>query len=199
MAKYTSKIYRDKKGNRQTVLSGGEMDVQSGATLKLLDTTALAATSTELNRVADVSGRLVAAGSALTVTEALHDGKTVLLDTAAGSTITLPAATGSGMKLRFVVSVKPTSNQHRLNVVGNDQFEGQINLLDMDGSAQASFAALDGADNDRIDMNGTTKGGQIGDWIELQDTLADKWTVIGFGVVPAGSNPATPFATGAVS
>jgi hypothetical protein len=31
-------------------------------------------------------------GATLSVTEALHDGKTVLLDTAAGSVITLPAA-----------------------------------------------------------------------------------------------------------
>lgn len=160
---------------------------------------ALTATATELNRATDVSGRLVAAGSTLTLTETTHEGKIICLDTAAGSTITLPAATGSGAKYKFVVTVAPSSNQHRINVVGDDAFVGSANLLDRDGSAQAAFSAASGSDVDRINMNGTTQGGLIGDTVEIIDVLADRWHVFAQLVVPAGSNPATPFATGQVS
>lgn len=199
-------VYRDSSGNEIMTIDAAnrKLSLPSGATIDMAGTTQIGgttvnATAAEINRATDVSGRLVAAGSTLTVTEALHDGKTILLNQAAGCTITLPAASASGMRLRFVVTVKPTSNQHRINVVGDDKFEGQINLIDMDGVAQAAYAAIDSADNDQINLNGTTTGGQIGDFIVLEDVLADKWHVIGFGVVPAGSNPATPFATGQVS
>lgn len=169
----------------------------SGTDLAAID--GVIATPAEINRAADVSARLIAAGSSLTLTELAHDGKVVCLDTAAGSTITLPAATGSGMVLTFVVTVKPTSNQHRLNVVGNDEFCGSVNILDMDGSTQAAFGAVDGGDNDRFDLNGTTKGGQVGDWVQLVDMSTDNWCIRGQLVCPTGSNPATPFATGQVS
>lgn len=157
----------------------------------------LTATATEINRACDVSARLVAAGSTLAVTVAAHDGKTILLDTAAGSTCTLPAATGSGARIRFAVSVKPTSNQHRITVTGNDAFYGSINILDLDAAAQAAYAA--GSDADQLNLNGTTTGGQIGDFVTVEDVAADKWQVFGQAVCPAGSNPATPFATGQVT
>lgn len=140
----------------------------------------------------------LAAGSAITLTSA-HFNRTIVLDTAAGSTVTLPAAIGSGGRIELVVSIKPTSNQHRINVVGNDEFVGSVNILDVDAAAQGAFAALDGVDNDRCDLNGTTKGGQVGDRIQLVDVLTDNWQISGQLVCPAGSNPATPFTTGAVS
>lgn len=54
-----------------------------------------------------------AAGSALTVTAAMA-GKIIQLDTAAGSTCTLPAASGSGRTWRFAVTVLATSNSHKI-------------------------------------------------------------------------------------
>lgn len=199
-------VYHEQGGNRQVIASGGsldvesggEIDVESGGSLKLAGT-AISATAAEINRVADTSARLVAGGSTLTLTEAAHDGKVIALDTAAGTTITLPAATGSGAKFTFVVTVKPTSNQHRINVVGNDEFVGSVNILDADAAAQAAYAAADAGDADQLDLNGTTKGGLVGDWLEVIDILADNWHVRGQLVCPAGSNPATPFATGQVS
>lgn len=162
-----------------------------------IGSTALAATAAEINRAADVSTRLVAGGSSLAVNADTHDGKTILLDTAAGTTITLPAATGSGAKFRFVVTVAPSSNQHRINVTGNDAFVGTINMIDLDAAATSTFAA--GSDADQINLNTTTTGGKIGDWIEVQDCLADRWHVMGQLQVPSGSDDATPFATGQVS
>lgn len=155
------------------------------------------ATAVEINRMADVSARLVAAGASLTLTAASHSDRVVALDTAAGSTITLPAATGTGMRFKFVVTVKPTSNQHRIDVVGSDAFFGSVNILDADSTAQAAYAA--GTDADRFDMNGTTKGGQVGDTVELIDMVSGKWQISGQLVCPAGSNIASPFTTGAVT
>jgi len=98
---------------------------------------------------------------------------------------------------QFFVGTTVTSNQYRFNVTGNDAYFGIINMLDLDGSAAAGFAA--GADADQIDLNGTTKGGVKGDWLVFRDVAADTWQVWGSLQVPAGSNPATPFATGQVS
>ena len=99
------------------------MAVYNGQTLSHLKAenitfggTAINATAAEINRTCDVSARLVAAGATLTVTTALHDNKTILLDTLAGSVCTLPAASGSGARFKFVVKAKATSNSHKIQV-----------------------------------------------------------------------------------
>lgn len=195
MAFEQPKVYKTNNGDKMVVASGGEVDVESGGSFKLAGT-AVAASAAELNRATDVSGRLVAAGATLTITEALHDGKTVLLDTAAGSTITLPAATGSGAKFRFLVTVAPTSNQHRIDVVGNDAFFGTA-IMATDDAADLVKAFEAGADADRFDMNGTTKGGTVGDVVELEDMAADKWHIN--AVLKGTGTEVTPFTTGAVT
>lgn len=156
--------------------------------------TQLLATALELNRAADVSTRLIAAGASLAVTVAAHDGKTILLDTAGGSTCTLPVAAATGARVRFAVTVRPSGGSHIIKV-GNasDFIAGQINMLDLDATAQGAFQG-DGAADDTITINNTTTGGAIGDYIELEDTKANIWTVVhGALTVPVGSNIADPF------
>jgi hypothetical protein len=158
------------------------------------DGTAAATTSTavELTRTCDVSTRSVAAGGTLTLTEVAHEGRTILLDTAAGSVVTLPAPT-VGARFRFLVSVKPTSNFHQIKVAAATDFMGgSVNILDNDAAAQGAYAADSTAD-DNIQLNGTTTGGQVGDWIEVEGLTSTIWAVRGNLVVPAGSNPADPF------
>lgn len=150
------------------------------------------ATKAELNRVADVSARLVSVGgTALTLTVADHSDKIIMLDhSAAASTVTLPAATGTGAVFRFLVKAVNTNN-HLIKVVGDDVMKGLIWSLDNDSNAATGYAAS-GTD-DTITLNGTTTGGQIGDWIELVDLAADTWAVKGAVMVPAGSNVADMF------
>lgn len=176
-------------------------------TVSLAAQTSGAATVTIPDR-AGVSGLMqvepqapVAGGSSLSVTAAAHANRTLLFDTAAGTAFVLPAATGSGVKFRFVVSVAPTSNQHRITCTGDDRFAGVIHVLDRDAAAQTAYFAAVGTDNDRIDMPfaNLEKGGQVGDWIEVQDVKADFWAVTGSLQCVAGQNPASPFATGAAS
>lgn len=155
--------------------------------------TDLAATATELNRVADVSTRLVAAGSSLSVTLAAHSDKVVLLDTAAGSVVTLPAASGSGARFYLPVSVTATSNSHIVKVANASDFmTGFIDILDLDGTTISSYKG-DGAADDTVTMNRTTTGGFIGDWVECLDYKANLWLVRGKLTCAAGSNPADPF------
>lgn len=143
-------------------------------------------------------GTIVAGGSTLTIDPLLHDGRVVALDTAAGTTITLPAATGSGLSLRLVVTVTPTSNQHRIDVVGNDAYFGTIVAdTDADSADLATVTWAAPSDADRIDMNGTTKGGRKGDYIDLIDMVADGWHVS--GMIQASGTEVTPFTTGAIT
>jgi len=81
-----------------------------------------------------------------------------------------------------------TSN-HVIKVANSsDVMKGQIDILDNDSNALTAYSAS-GTD-DTITLNGTTTGGQIGDWIEVQDIAANTWAVRGKLVCPAGSNVA---------
>src|SRR5882672_7294235 len=59
-----------------------------------------------------------AAGATKTLT-ASNAGQIILLDTAGGSVVTLPAATGSGNTFRFLVSVLATSASHKVQVANS--------------------------------------------------------------------------------
>lgn len=157
---------------------------------ELTDLKDVTATAAELNRVADASGRIVTATAAtLTATETTHDGKTVVLNRAAGITVTLPAATGSGTRLRFYNAATVTSNNHIIQVVGNDVMKGTAWMTQ--DAADTAVAFETAADSDTITMNGSTKGGLIGDVIELEDVAADTWSVQCF--LQGTGTEATPF------
>lgn len=162
-------------------------------------TTGASGTTTAV--VATRNPAAIAAGSTLTISADTHGDRIVLLDTAAGSTITLPAATGSGLRVKFVVSITPTSNQHRINVTGDDAFFGTIVMSTDSDSADLAVVAWESgptvSDADRINLNGTTTGGDKGDWVEVIDIATDSWHVA--GTVTGTGAEATPFATGAVS
>ena len=144
-------------------------------------------------RNAATAARIVnLAATTLTITQALHDGRIIRLNhTGASSTVTLPDATGSGMEVTFIVgAVNPSSHIIKVPDASN-VIKGSANILDLDGTSQAAYPAT-GTD-DTITLNGTTTGGQIGDWVELVDIAADTWAVRAQLTVPVGSNPADPF------
>lgn len=152
------------------------------------------ATPSEINRVCDVSARLVPAGSTLTLTEALHGGKTICLDTAAGSVVTLPAASGSGARFYFVVTVIATSNSHKIQVANaSDTMIGMVlSVSDDAGFPVKGYTADATAGADTITLNRTTTGSTVkGEWFEVQDVAANKWNVR--GMIAATGTEATPF------
>lgn len=136
-------------------------------------------------------GAPVAAGATKTLTNAQHANKTILLDTVTGSVVTLPAATGSGDKFRFAVSVVPTSNSHKIQVANaNDSFVGILGVLTDGSNAVIAFAPTAG--DDTITLNRSTTGGTIkGEYIEIEDIAENVFAVRGF--IAASGTEATPF------
>lgn len=146
------------------------------------------ATAAQINNTAGAVNNANAA--TLTVTSA-DVNKAITLNRAAGVTVTLPAATGSGALYRFVVVTSVTSNGYILNVTGNDTIAGTATLFQDLGDTVVGFAAAAG--NNKITLNGTTTGGLKGAWVDLVDAAADLW--IARIVSDASGTEATPFST----
>ena len=141
------------------------------------------------------SPALVAGGATLTLTREEHDGKTMLWNTNTGGAFTLPLATGTGMKFRFVVSVVRSSGTYDIDCVGSDEFAGTCAIIDVDSAdATILFAAETGDNFVSISMSGTTSGlGAVGDWVELEDIATAVWAVK--GAIHADGTVITPFTT----
>ncbi len=116
--------------------------------------------------------------STVTITKADHSGRVVILDRAAGVTATLPASTGSGDKYRFYVKTTVTSNGDVIEVANaSDTMAGQITMGNTTGGAGWQEAA--GGTDDTLTMNGTTTGGIIGSYVEVEDITENVWRVHG--------------------
>ena len=110
----------------------------------------------------------------VTITRAAHAGRTVSLARADGVAVTLPAATGSGDRYKFIVKITFTSDG-TIKVVGNDTMIGTALLLTDTAAVMAGFAAS--SQNDTITLDGADTGGILGCTIDLQDIAADLWHV----------------------
>lgn len=140
---------------------------------------------------------VVVAGSTLAATQADHDGKTILLAALAGSVVTLPAALGSGCRIRAVVGVLATSVSHKVQVANaTDIIQGIVNIIDSDTAGTTTGFAT-AADSDTVTLNRSTTGSVIrGEWLEFEDIAAGLWVVR--GQLANTGNGGTPF-TAAVS
>lgn len=118
-----------------------------------------------------------------------HTGAVLLLNRAAGVTVTLPAATGSGAKFFFVVGTTVTSNSDKIQVTGDDVMTGTAIFAADAGDTAVMFETA--SDSDTITLNGSTTGGIKGDSIEVIDIAADTWWVRVIG--SATGTEATPF------
>ncbi|MEY9782277.1 hypothetical protein [Sinorhizobium fredii] len=131
---------------------------------------------------------LTAATLALTL--ATHAGATVVVDRAAGSTVTLPAAIGSGAKFKLVVKTTITSNSLIVKVANATDVMTGTALFGQD-AADTAVLFETAATDDTITMNGSTTGGIKGDIIELEDLASGLWGVTVRG--SATGTEATPF------
>lgn len=98
------------------------------------------------------------------------------LSAAAGLTVTLPAATGTGDKYTCLVITTVTSNSYIIQVANaTDKFYGGITTsTDVAGIAEL---AVDG--DDTITLNGSTTGGLIGSWFSFIDAGTGIWLLDG--------------------
>lgn len=177
-------------GNRFFVKSGGELDIESGGAFKL-GGVQVTATAAQINASANDASRYQAAGSALTLTAA-NSKQVVKLDTAAGSVVTLPAASGSGVRFRFLVTVLATTNSHIVKVANvSDAMQGIIFSMDDTAANAVAFAAVAGTD-DTVTLNRSTFGSvTIGEWFDVEDIAVNRWQVS--GMISNTGTPATPF------
>lgn len=138
-----------------------------------------------------VPAGVVAAGATKTLTS-INSGSIVALDTAAGSIVTLPAATGSGAMFRFVVTLLATSNSHIIKVANvSDAMQGYVFTMSDDPVTVKGFFAVAGT-SDTITLNRTTTGSVTkGEFIEIIDLATNVFQVRGF--TSSTGTEATPF------
>ena len=133
-------------------------------------------------------------GTTLTVSAALHAGRTVLLSNVAGCAVTLPAATGSGAKYRFVRTAALTSGSDVVSAAASELFAGYSILEDSGDSTPADatiFATVNASTNTWTNAF-SLGGGEIGDHFEVEDIATDRWAVKGF-IQAVLDSTASPF------
>ena len=163
--------------------------IDSGQTLD-----EVTATSTELNRAADTSARVVDATAAtLTVTEAEHDGKIITLNRAAGIAVTLPVPS-AGQWYRFIVQTTFTGAASIKSVAGTHIMIGHAYMGNDTDNSTVAWQSLAASTNDTIDLFGTANstGGIAGQYIEIMGLSTTVWEVRMF--CDAAGTEATPFA-----
>lgn len=123
---------------------------------------------------------VVVTAATLTLNRQNHSGGTVVINRAAGCTVTLPAATGSGDTYTVVVGTTVSSNSTKIQVANSsDTMAGHIVTGLATGAAGADFGEALTSTDDTITMNGTTTGGIAGSRVTLMDIADNLWLVDG--------------------
>lgn len=126
-----------------------------------------------------------------TIDRDTYAGKTILLNRAAGITVTLPAASGSGDVYNFVLQTAVTSNSTIIKVANATDVISGLCVQGSDGGAGAVLAWQTAATSDTITFNGSTTGGLKGDKVVLEDVASGLWSV---SIASAATGiEATPF------
>lgn len=160
------------------------------------DGAVVASTSVEIDSKCDRSAQTVSLTATDAITQAEHEGRVNIITGTAAATYTLPEATGSGDRYKFIMAEVNTNGTVFVTAdTTNCDIRGSLNILDADSNAQTAYPG--NASDDTITLNGTTTGGQIGDWIEFVDIATDVWHVMGQLVCPTGSNVADMFSSAA--
>lgn len=131
----------------------------------------------------------ITCGSTCTITTGMA-GSTILLNLAAGSVATLPAATGSGAHYNFVVTTTVSSNADKILAAStSDKLQGTA--IGWTGSTAKVFACLGNTSAIQMPFAGTQpSGGFLGDTFRYTDVGANLWQVD--SVYQAGTTPTTP-------
>lgn len=138
----------------------------------------------------DISSRLKSLTASTTLTTA-DAGKAIVLNAAAGLTVTLPAATGTGKVYEIFIGTTVTSNSYVIQVAdANHTIRGMVHTAD-DTATPVPGVWVAAATSDTITLDGSTQGGLIGDRIVLTDIAANVFQVT--GALKQSGTEATPF------
>ena len=130
--------------------------------------------------------------AAATTLTAKQSGALVLMDAAAGYTITLPVPV-KGMFFEFLQTVTQTSSTQKVITDASTTFLlGEVLTFTTATASPAGFA-FDGTTHVSIATNGTTSGGIIGTRFKVEALSATVWAIT--GVVVGSGTIVTPAAT----
>jgi len=114
------------------------------------------------------------------ITAAEHAGRLLYVTGTAAATYTLPAAGGTGDVYEFIIGEVNTNGTVIQVVNATDEFAGTLFQTDVDTSDTLISMPCLAADNfDTVTLNGTTKGGIVGDTIRFVDGAAGAWVISG--------------------
>ena len=136
------------------------------------------ATVLEINRAADASTRVIlkTTTAALSLTEAAHAGRIVVLNAVftAAQTITLPAATGTGNIYTIVNNAVQTVDGVTVTALAGDTLTASLsNVHSATTAAADSFVSA--TTHILYKWNVTTTGGLGGDKLVAIDLATDSW------------------------
>tara|TARA_R110000764_G_scaffold65004_4_gene136424 strand:+ start:4207 stop:4962 length:756 start_codon:yes stop_codon:yes gene_type:complete len=103
-------------------------------------------------------------------------GYEYIVSSATGLAVALPNA-AAGARITIVNKTTVTSGNITITAAGGDLLKGYAFLEATDAANNKSFFAPDGTDDLVITLNGSTKGGLVGDRIELVGISATEWRV----------------------
>lgn len=129
----------------------------------------------------------------ITITQALHAGRQLILNAAAGGAVVLPSATGSGDSYYFVVGTLLTSASWAFTSGGSGKFNGGIDINDTGDTTAATadfFPCVNGT-TATVTLAQSAGAGKRGDWIEFTDIASGQWAVR--GMLQGELDPTTPF------
>lgn len=126
--------------------------------------------------------------AATTMTQRPYAGNILVLNSATGRIITLPATTGKGDVYEVFIQTTVSSGSHVIQVANStDTLNGAVHLTtDIAGTSMPASPT-----SDTITMNGSTTGGLAGSWVRLTDAALGFWMLEG-ALICTGTE-ATPF------
>lgn len=110
-----------------------------------------------------------------TVNKDDYANRPIVLDRAAGITVTLPAATGTGHRYAFFVKTTFTGSGIIKVANSTDVMAGFATLHQDAADTTVTFDAA--ATDDTVTLNGTTTGGLRGTSVEVVDLATGLWAV----------------------
>ncbi len=115
----------------------------------------------------------VTISSATTLSPVTYGDREILVDSAAGIAITLPTATGSGQRYNLNIVTTITSLTTTVVTTSPDKLVGTVYQTKTDNTFLTYI--FNGTGHTTLTLNGTTKGGLVGDRIQLTDIKANVW------------------------
>lgn len=139
-----------------------------------------------------VKKQVIDSNAATLTLTAAQTGAVVLLDRAAGTTVTLPAP-AVGLNFLFVAPVSVTSNAYKIITdAGTTFLLGQVDVA-IESTGAAKLFPADGSTIVSLNGNGSTTGGLLGSQVQFTCISSTLWNVE--GTWNGSGTVATPFAT----